>query len=391
MIPLVILVIVGAGFGAYFGYFREQGQIRTAASTGTGATTTTVAATDATVATTTPTAATTTTAPVTTASPAAPAVWTDLSPATGGPPARIYTSMAYAEASGKMILFGGLGALARTDLDDTWSYDPVANTWTDADPTGSRPPARDSHGLVCDQASGRLILFGGWVAGGLANDTWAYDPVVSTWTELNPPGSVPSARSAQAMAYNPASGKLIMFGGYSNGVLNDTWEYDPAANAWTDLAPVGEIPAVRGYAAMAYDPGAGKVILFGGWDEGAPAWYGDTFAYDPVANTWSDLDPGGDVPSGRQAHAMVYDPVGGRVLLFGGVTESGLLNDTWAYDSAANTWTTLDPAGEIPIVRWGHTMSYDSAGGQVILFGGNGGSVYVGESINLGDTWSFGS
>jgi len=37
------------------------------------------------------------------------------------------------------------------------------------------------------------------------------------------------------------------------------------------------------------------------------------------------------VPPGRAGHMMVYDPVGGRVLLFGGTGQGSYLRDTWAY------------------------------------------------------------
>ena len=44
------------------------------------------------------------------------------------------------------------------------------------------------------------------------------------------------------MAYDPTSGRLIMFGGSAGdgGRLDDTWAYDPAANAWTELKPSGD-------------------------------------------------------------------------------------------------------------------------------------------------------
>ena len=39
-----------------------------------------------------------------------------------------------------------------------------------------------------------MILFGGPDAEGQAkDDTWAYDPAANTWTELKPTGAVPSA------------------------------------------------------------------------------------------------------------------------------------------------------------------------------------------------------
>ena len=37
------------------------------------------------------------------------------------------------------------------------------------------------------------------------------------------------------------------------GYLNDTWSYDPAANAWTELKPA-TAPSARFGSAMVHDP-----------------------------------------------------------------------------------------------------------------------------------------
>ncbi len=84
------------------------------------------------------------------------------------------------------------------------------------------------------------------------------------------------------------------------------------------------------------------MILFGGWDTNGTVQFNDTWAYDPSANTWTELNPAGDVPSVRGMLDVVYDPGSGRALIFGGWGgESQAMNDLWAYDPAANTWTEL--------------------------------------------------
>ena len=76
---------------------------------------------------------------------------------------------------------------------------------------------------------------------GALNDTWAYDPVANAWTELKPSGTLPPPAPRHAMAYDPVTRRLILFGGFGEHrrSLNDTWAYDPAANAWTELKPCG--------------------------------------------------------------------------------------------------------------------------------------------------------
>ena len=79
---------------------------------------------------------------------------------------------------------------------------------------------------------------------------------------------------------------------------------------------------------MAYDPSTQRVILFGG---GTPtAFFNDTWAYDPAANTWTELSPSGTLPPPRRAFDGVRsgDRPADHVRRGG---DSALLNDTWAF------------------------------------------------------------
>jgi N-acetylneuraminic acid mutarotase len=311
-----------------------------------------------------------------------PAVWANLNPAGEVPSRRAGQSMVYDPVSSRSILFGGWDG-ARP-LDDTWAYDPGANAWTRLDPAGEVPSPRSGHSMVYDPASSRALLFGGDSNGRYLNDTWAYDPGANAWTRLDPAGDLPSVRARHSMVYDPVGSRVILFGGENNAqFFNDTWSYDVDTNAWTLLEPAGDPAPGHTDHSMAYDPISKTVILFGGFDQnGYPA--DDTWSYDPVADTWTELTPAGASPPASIGHRMVYDPETSRVILLGGGDGNLLYNDTWAYDPGANTWTRLDPAGDLPPVRAGHSMVYDPGGGRVILFGGTGSGYY------LNDTWAYG-
>jgi uncharacterized protein (TIGR03437 family) len=78
---------------------------------------------------------------------------------------------------------------------------------------------------------------------------------------------------------------------------------------------------------------------------------------------------------------MAYDSAHGQVVLFGGI--NGLFfNDTWVWDGTS--WTQLSPQTSPP-GRNGHAMAYDSIQGQVILFAGAGGD--PNNATLLNDTW----
>lgn len=377
VIPLVILILAGGVLGAYFGFIRDGGDDGTTAST--KRTTTTARVTTSTSARTTTTVVSTTT----TSAPLFASTWAELSPAGDLPPARESHSMIYDSWDGKVILFGGWDF--DEDFADTWAYDPLTNAWTELSPSGDVPAGRAYHSMVYDEIGAKVILFGG-IDGSdnYYSDTWSYDPATNTWTDVSPGGDTPAARDATAMAFDPGTGSIILFGGYDdNSEYNDTWGYDPTTNAWYDLSPSGDVPPARDNHSMVYDPITGKMILFGGYD--GDNRFDDTWAYDPLANTWTELSPAGDLPPARSGHKMVYDPGAGRMILFGGWDGDHELDDTWAYDPAANAWTALEPEGGSPQPRDMFSMVYDPITQQLILFGG-----WDGET-DRDDTWGFGS
>jgi hypothetical protein len=77
---------------------------------------------------------------------------------------------------------------------------------------------------------------------------------------------------------------------------------------------------------------------------------------------------------------MVFDSVCRRVILFGGESWAGVLNDTWAWDGLE--WTQQEDTG--PSTRKNHAMSFDLVRSHVVLFGGDSGN---GNAI--GDTWQW--
>lgn len=69
-----------------------------------------------------------------------------------------------------------LAATGESELNDTWVYDPVANSWTDVSPAGATPDPRDGRSMVYDEALAKVIIFGGMDSTGDRDlgDTWAY-------------------------------------------------------------------------------------------------------------------------------------------------------------------------------------------------------------------------
>jgi hypothetical protein len=115
---------------------------------------------------------------------------------------------------------------------------------------------------------------------------------------------------------------------------------------------------------MAYDPRRDRIVLFGGRRTEVPPGPSqrpsDTWEWD--GETWMQVEDMG--PTGRSESAMAYDERRERVVLFGGMSATGMLNDTWEWDGRA--WTQVEDSGPPPMAA--QTMAYDPAQGSVLLF-----------------------
>jgi hypothetical protein len=106
----------------------------------------------------------------------------------------------------------------------------------------------------------------------------------------------------------------------------NTWEWDGAA--WSLVDTVGPMPP-RQWHSMTWDPALGVTVLFGGTN--TVDWYGDTWTWN--GTTWSQLMVSG--PSPRSGHATAYDTARGELVLFGGRVNQQpndvMFDDTWLF------------------------------------------------------------
>ncbi|MGA2619964.1 MAG: kelch repeat-containing protein [Thermoguttaceae bacterium] len=150
-----------------------------------------------------------------------------------------------------------------------------------------------------------------------------------------------------------------------------TFCYDPAARAWTDLAPANH-PAHSGgtllWGSMCYIPHIKKILLFGGGNVQTERGDPGTWTYDPAANAWQQL-PLERQPTQRALSPMIYDEVNKQVVLFGGDRLDQLLSDTWTFDG--RKWEEKKPA-TAPGPRGGHALLWLPRAKRVLLLGGYG-------------------
>jgi hypothetical protein len=271
----------------------------------------------------------------------------------------------------------------------------AAAAWVEVTTTAS-PPARIEHVLA--SIGDALYAFGGRDDTALRADSWALG---GDWVEVSTTG--PIARSRPAASFDGLRGRMVLFGGDTGvtsmcsddplGVTScdDTWTFD--GTTWTELGPSTHPPARYGHA-MAYDARRDVVVLFGGYrgtgvncfpDDGETSEYCDD-TWELRGGEWIQvmITP----PARRAGHSLVYDAAAGEVVLFGGENETGQFGDTWTYDGIA--WTVATPAAP-PSARSEHLATFDPLRGEVVVFGGFVGAAgdCGGGSPFCGDTWAW--
>ena len=127
--------------------------------------------------------------------------------------------------------------------------------------------------------------------------------------------------------------------------LDDVWLWDPATRQMArSPQPSGAPwPVARSGHALAYDPVRGRVLLFGGLAGEARD---DLWAFDTANRRWQDLTPvavglpGGSGPR-RTGHALLVDDDRALLVLTGGAAGDAGMTDVWELDEGGSTWRLI--------------------------------------------------
>jgi len=203
-----------------------------------------------------------------------------------------------------------------TIFGDTWAFDLSAEAWSEID-TSSPPPPRLYHAATTDGE--RLYVYGGGdegaFLGDFLSDLWAFDPANATWTELHDgSGNAPGARIWANLEFDGSGERLLLFGGHDDGVLgnnNELWSFNLGNQKWKRLIE-GDV----------FSTPQNDVCDF------------------PADFTVIDAD----APERRDAAASAV--ADGEMLVFGGKTDCGNINDVWSWTFASETWSNVSRATE---------------------------------------------
>ncbi len=309
-------------------------------------------------------------------------VWTTIGDDSSGPGARGRAVAVYDSKNHGMYVYGGRfrpkgapGTDPYTMFDDTWRLDLVTDTWSQVTTTGAAPEARILSGGIYDPKANAMLVFGGSTANtGLnffpQNDVWKLDLATSEWTLLqttNPP----TKRQYHAAVYDPVAHAMIISGGgdenaFFGPFMGDTWSLDLESLEWTLLNSGGiGAPDRRIWSRLAYSPTLDRVVLFGGHDDGALGNRNDLWLFDIRNGAWELValndqfnKPGNGfcdfpkdfatiaegTPERRGSHLLQYWEAEDSILIHGGKTDCGLIDDVWLLKLDGYEWTDLEPA-----------------------------------------------
>jgi len=212
-------------------------------------------------------------------------------------------------------------------LNDLWVVDTDSMEWHKPSAVGRPPSARYGHG--CAVVGTSVYVFGGkGPSGAVHNDLHRLDVERWTWSLVPSTTAPPLGRFGHTLS--AVGDKLVLFGGWDgSGCFNDLWVFDAAASSWIKPVVDGPAPAARHGHSMVLAPATGRLVVWGGWSvsgKGLPEYRSDGRELDTATMTWERLRVTGERPSGRYWHAsgMVND----RYMLVAG---------GWGADEAAES------------------------------------------------------
>lgn len=319
--------------------------------------------------------------------------WRPTAPSPGDVPAGRSAHSLTETGNGAVLMVGGFEDADRPSyLGDAWSWD--GQNWT-REPAGPGP--RAFHSAAFNPDTQQVVLFGG-VAGErdlsqAFDDTWIFED--GGWIRWEDHGSPrPLARYAAQMAYDAGAGGLVLTGGVSESgvLLQDTWLF--ADGGWEVLSGVTMWP--RAFAPAATDPNSGEARLLGGavlsgnsmgFRQRPDGFQASILGWDAQESAWQ---PVASMPNALRplfGPAVATAPDRGGILFFGGGLAEFTVpsfSETWLLDD--DGWTQLGLAQErSPGARMYAGMAFDSVRQRTVLVGGR-----VLEWAPIPDVWEFG-
>lgn len=226
----------------------------------------------------------------------------------------------------------GLGYIS-TGLDSTgftrrtYSYDFVQNDWDDELSLGGA----NGGGLSRGSAVGFSIFNKGYVCTGqgdntnFLNDTWEYDPALDVWTQK---ADFLGTARRNAVCFVIDDIAYVGTGEDASGLRKDFYKFDPVNNIWGVIADFGGTPRKK---AVAFALGNLGYVATG--DDGVVR--NDLWQYQVFQNTWTQK---ANFPSTARCGAVGWGIFPSGFVATGEDINGAYRNDVWEYNYFSNQW-----------------------------------------------------
>ncbi len=265
-------------------------------------------------------------------------------------------------------VYGGLGSTSFFEPPrtiDIWEFDPGTGAWNykSSYPGG---PREEAFGFVLN---GKIYIGGGVNSDKSGNPVWntdlyTYDPAANAWTQIAYKGDFPNSTT-----FTSGNGAFALDNKGYVMIRNTLFQFDPVTNEWMKK---GDLPkAYHEFYSVCSLNGKGYMLVgFGG--------EADTWEYDPVQNKWTAK---AKFPPGLRLESMAF-ALGSKIYMGAGAKNtdfSNIQDDLWEFDPVSNTWKQVTV---LPYARQGaFAVSVE-------------GRAFVGTGVNLSnqtisDWWEF--
>ena len=258
------------------------------------------------------------------------------------------------------------------------------NTWTNMPSLG-----QTLYGTASFTIGNTIYVMGGWqvsvvAIGGypvpLSHAVYAFNTTTNTWSQKN---DFPGTPTYGASAFTIGSYGYMVNGWDSTGSgvgPSTTWQYDPAADTWTQKAA---FPGSTRYTTANFAVnGKGYIAC------GFSPYVNDVYCYDPSTDSWSQKS---NFP-GSPRQAMVSFVINNVAYAGMGCSSDGmgsyfLQSDWYTYNDAADTWTRLNPfPGDALDATYNFVLNNEG----YVVGGLNQNSVYYSNSTNASNkVWKY--
>jgi N-acetylneuraminic acid mutarotase len=233
-------------------------------------------------------------------------------PLAGAPSARFGATAVW---TGTEVLVWG-GGTTSSDSHDDARYNPATDSWRPISTAGApNPLGRHMHTAVW--TGDRMIVWGGHpfqcLSGVCLAPGGVYDPVADTWTAINGSGS-PSARYSHTAVWTGSEMAIWGGRGLDATTLDSGGLYDPVAQTWRAISGPCT-PSARVSHTAIWD--GNEILLWGGTSAGSGGqlYLQSGAKYNPATGSWRALRATG-APSARYGHIGVW--MGTSMFVWGG-------------------------------------------------------------------------